>query len=225
MPNAVKSPYDKLAPVYDMLGEVYSAGGIRRAKQRHLSGVSAGQRVLYVGAGTGKECFQAARAGARVTIVELSAQMLQKCEAHFGRSCLHATFIQGDILSLPRFTPAFDLVVAPFFLNTLSSEQIPTTVQILLSHLRSGGRLISVDFRGPSSLCVFRWLQKAYYLPPLFLFWVLTGNPWHPLYDYPAILKNDREIVEKLTVLSLVSRQTDLAWGLPLMETITWQAI
>ena len=48
------------------------------------------------------------------------------------------------------------------------------------------------------------------------LFHLLTGNPWHDLYDY-------EEVVQRHNLpLDLESRRLERAYGLPLFETLVW---
>lgn len=214
--SAGKSRYDRLAYLYDFLAAIYSGGGIRRAKSQHVCTIQAGQRVLYVGSGTGSECVLAAEAGADVTIAELSLSMLERCKGRFNKAKQAATFLHADALSLHEERP-FDVIVAPFFLNTLNPTGVARALDRFSFLLRPGGRLVCVDFRAPQGSWGFRKLQEAFYLPPLLLFRLLTGNPWHELYDYDAL---SRFATVQLTI---VDRRVTRAWGLGLLETITWQ--
>ena len=214
--------YDAIAPYYDWLGALYTGGGIRRAKHRHLRLIEPNVRVLYVGAGTGEECLEAARRGADVTVVDLSFPMLERCRARFVRasqttpSRLSAQFVLADALRLED-TGQYDLVVAPFFLNVMSSEQLPFALTHLSTLLRDTGRLVSVDFSAPSkSSRVFSVVQRLYYWPPLIMFHFLTNNPWHGLYDYDQVIR------QRHLPLALTERIPDQAYGLPLLETLVW---
>src|SRR6478735_3496059 len=86
--NEPSADYQRVATVYDGLAEVYSGGGIRRAKLAHLAWVEPGQRVLYVGAGTGLEAVAARSEGAQVTLIDTSSAMLERARRRFERSRL-----------------------------------------------------------------------------------------------------------------------------------------
>jgi ubiquinone/menaquinone biosynthesis C-methylase UbiE len=214
--------YDSIAKAYDALAGLYSLGGIARAKRAHLVLIQPGQRVLYVGAGSGEECVEAARIGARVTILDSSQQMLSLCRARLqkqerlGGTELAVTLVRADVRKFYD-RKLFDVVVVPFFLNTLEERELPDMIVHLGSYLRHAGQLISVDFRAPSAHPGFRLIQKAYYLPPLALFYSLTQNPWHPLYDYEKIRQ------KAALPLTLRQRIVTPALGLPLFETLCWE--
>ncbi len=208
--------YEKVALYYDLLGAIYTGGGIRRAKLRHVELIAPGDRVLYLGAGTGSECVAAARGGALVTVVDLSHQMLQRARLRFQRHGLDAQFLAVDALELPR-SATFDCVVAPFFLNVFDAEKLVDALRIFQTYIKPGGRFVSVDFRGPKQghplMALF---QKLYYLPPLALFNLLTQNPWHELYDYEQL------VASHAPSLHLSERLLTRTYGLPLLETLVW---
>ncbi len=212
-PGSFKS-YDLIAPLYDVLGALYTGGGISRAKREHIGSISPSARILYAGAGTGAECVLAAQSGATITVVELSRSMLGRCEERFKKAGLNANFVHGDALSAET-KGNFDLVVAPFFLNTFSKDQVANALQCLSKQVRKGGRLLSIDFAAPSPFFPFRLLQYLYYLPPLVLFRFLANNPWHGLYDY-------EQIAHKCP-LRLTGHKKMKAWGVPVLECIEWE--
>ncbi len=176
------SPYDRIASIYDWLAAVYAGGAIRRAKLEHVGTLTEGERVLYLGAGTGEECAAAARAGAEVTVLETSRAMIARLTARFEKEKTHATILHQDaFVYVPR--APFDTVVLPFFLNTLPRRKMCTALADIDALVRPGGRIFIIDFRATGTK-IERLLQRLYYLPPQLLFLLLTRNPWHELYDY-----------------------------------------
>jgi SAM-dependent methyltransferase len=109
-----------------------------------LATLSAGDRVVDVGCGPGGAARLAARAGARVTGVEPSAEMLRLARA-VTRSREHITWIQGRAESLP--IPDSTASV----LWTLASVHHWTDVGAGLAQayrvLRPGGRLLAIERR------------------------------------------------------------------------------
>jgi ubiquinone/menaquinone biosynthesis C-methylase UbiE len=76
----------------------------------------AGKKVLELGCGMGTDSINFARAGARVTVVDLSEVSLRLCEDRFKVYGLEdeAEFYRGDMENLKKFLPLeqFDLVYA-----------------------------------------------------------------------------------------------------------------
>ena len=85
-----------MAGAYDVLAALYSLGAIARCKSAHLAGLRPGDAVLYAGAGTAAEAVEAAVAGAEVTVMDLSAGMLERARRRFQRRGLSARFVMGD---------------------------------------------------------------------------------------------------------------------------------
>ena len=145
--------------------------------------LESGARVLYAGVGTGEELAAAIAVGARPTAVDVSEAMLDRARRRLGPDSRSVGFCCQDILA---HEPAlqYDAVVANFFLNAFSVASMPSVLECLIRLLRTGGSLLVGDFAPPSENVILATLQRAYYLPPLALFRILTDNPWHPLYDY-----------------------------------------
>ncbi len=210
----MSTSYDRVAPLYDLLGALYSAGAIARSKKEHLKFLHPGQRVLYVGAGTGRECVDAAALGAQVTICDTSERMLQRARSRLESAQLPATYVGADALTL---SATFDVIVAPYFLNVFDSRRVLVALSALSARLSPGGMLYVVDFRAPTGGLFFRGVQRLYYLLPQLLFLVLTKNPWHELYDYPKLAES------AAPELTLTKRVCTRAVGLPLLETICFE--
>jgi SAM-dependent methyltransferase len=158
----------------------------------------------------------------RVTVLDQSPKMLKICRRRLNAAGLEAVVVEAELFSFMQKRAAlgdaanFDVVVAPYFLNVFSAAQLPVALQALVHLLRPGGRMISVDFRAPSSSRVFSWLQRLYYFPPLLLFYTLAHNPWHELYDYRRVVEDSR------LPLRLTTNLVHPAWGFPLLETLIW---
>lgn len=205
--------YDRTATLYDALAQAYSWGAIHRAKCHHLKHVRPGESVLYAGGGSCAEGVLAAQLGARVTVVDSSQEMLKRAAARFRRTGKRVQLLRGDALARGE---SYDHVVAPFFLNVFGDDEVAEGLARLGERVSAGGMLTVVDFRAPSGAAPFRLLQRIHYLPPLVLFALWTGTPWHPLYDYPALFSESR------LQGTLVERQCSRVLGLPLYESISW---
>lgn len=76
--------------------------------------ISAGQDVLDVACGTGNASIPAARAGARVTGLDLTPKLLTIAERRADGAGVEITFVEGDAENLPFDAASFDCVVSVF---------------------------------------------------------------------------------------------------------------
>lgn len=208
--------YECVAPFYDALGWLYTGGQIARLELSQARAFAPGSRVLYAGAGTGRELESALAAGARPTALDSSPGMLARARRRLGGAAAGVRFCCEDVLA-HQPEQAYDSVVANFFLNVFSQSRMPRVLERLIGWLRPGGTLLIGDFAPPSARVLERTLQRAYYLPPLSLFWLTTGNAWHPLYDY-------RELAARRG-LGLVreERVRVFRWGPRWLSSMTFQ--
>jgi SAM-dependent methyltransferase len=102
--------------------------------------------VLELGTGTGRIAIPVARAGARITGIDLSAPMLNRARLRVRRSRLvrPPRLVRGDIRSLPFSSQAFALVMAPYgILQSLVRERdLRQTLDAAARVLPRGGRFV-----------------------------------------------------------------------------------
>lgn len=210
--------YDSLAFVYDLLGELYSLGAIRRTKVLAARSARAPSRVLIAGSGTAHEAPVLVDRGSEVTLLDPSGPMLDRARhrlreamrerpeaVHFVQQTWHQYRPEGT----------FDAVFAPFFLNIFAKDELPSVLGRLPTMLSAGGRFIVADFARPRA----GWLgalQRLYYLPPLGLFSALGAASWHELYDYSL------ELARAGLPFVEVERTAVLLLGVPLYEVTTY---
>lgn len=98
------------------------------------------ESVLELGAGSGRVTRELARAGARVTGLELSPGMLDRARARLAGAGLEARLVRGDMRDFD-LEERFDLVVAPF--NALMHLYTPrdqlAALRNVRRHLKPGG--------------------------------------------------------------------------------------
>ncbi len=99
--------------------------------------ISAGDRVLELGCGNGKTAEALLEKGAVVTGLDFSQAAVDSCISRYGGK---ASFVQGDVRSLPFPDSSFDAVVAVHVLEHLAEEEFPGAVSESLRVLRPGGR-------------------------------------------------------------------------------------
>ena len=189
MNETKQSLYGRTAWFYERAAHVFSGGQIRASKQWQIQWLDAGQRVLYVGAGSGEDVVMAAQHGVQVTVVELSKEMLTRLEAKLqGLKLLdNVTLICGDAYE-HRAEELYDAVAANYFLNVFSED----TMQKMLAHLttliKPTGALLIADFAPAVKNPLSRLFQKLYYFSAVTAFHLIAKNPYHPLYDYTDYL-------------------------------------
>lgn len=99
--------YDRWAEIYD--GEDNPLIWLEEKHIRPLIGVVRGLTVADIGCGTGRHALRLAAAGARVTAVDFSAEMLRRARAKPGAK--NVKFVRHDLKKpLPLKTGAFDRV-------------------------------------------------------------------------------------------------------------------
>ena len=188
--------YRHVAPVYDALSSGYSLGAIDRAKAFHQSLVNEGDRLLYVGAGRGREIVGALQRGAKVTCVEPCPAMAMGLHRRLSAMGDGFTIVPKPIQSVPA-QPAYDLIVAHFFLNVFDELTMADVLKHLCQFVKPGGRIAIADFEpaankvGPIDCMV----RRLYYRPVNLAGWLLRICALHPIYDYtPRLIKHGFEI-------------------------------
>ena len=177
--------YDLIARVYDALGVIYSGGQIHAAKNSQLDQMQPGDKVLYVGVGPGEDAVLAARHGAHVTCLDLSAQMLRQAERHMRCQGCEAEFLQADVLQHERRNH-YDVVVVNFFLNVFDEGQMQDMLAHLVTLVRPAGKLLISDFALPRGNRLCRAVQAAYWGVTDLFYYLLGLCAWHPVYDYAS---------------------------------------
>lgn len=190
--------YRIMGHIYELLANLYSGWRIARCKEAMLHHLKPDDEVLFAGVGHGREAKKAAENGARVTVVDLSETMLDKCRNNLdGCSFRHPVrHIHDDIFNLSQEQP-YDYVFANFFLNVFKRAQMDRVVRHLASLARPGGYVVVGDFAFPEGNIVARAFKHLYWYIAVTLFFLVTRNAFHDIYNYPEYLKkHGLQIVE-----------------------------
>ncbi len=179
--------YESVAWFYELLAHVFSLGLIRTAKASQIPKLAKGERILYVGAGSGEDAVLAAKWGAKVTCVDLSPSMLSRIRKRFAKEGLDAKFVCCDVMEFVPDAP-YDTVAANFFLNIFPEPVMLRVLRHLTQCVKPGGRILIADF-ATSGGAIATGISKLYYLIALVFFWTLRLMPLHPIYDYKRYLK------------------------------------
>jgi SAM-dependent methyltransferase len=105
--------------------------------------VHAGMSVLDAGSGPGRFAIDAARTGARVTLLDISPVQLDLARLRLAAAgCSADSFDAGDVRSLPYPTASFDAVIAYGGAISYSFDQYSAAITELVRVCRPGGVLL-----------------------------------------------------------------------------------
>jgi demethylmenaquinone methyltransferase / 2-methoxy-6-polyprenyl-1,4-benzoquinol methylase len=145
--EGVRSMFDRIAPVYDAMNRLMTAGLDRRwRREAALAVVSQGDRVLDTCCGTGDLAIAAAEAGGNVTGLDFSRRMLDRAR----RKAPEIEWVEGDALALPFADGSFDAATVGFGVRNLSDLDLG--LRELRRVLRPGGRLAILEITRPRGL-------------------------------------------------------------------------
>ena len=160
-PDAVRTMFDRIAPVYDAMNHLMTAGLDRRWRRVAAEAVvRPGDRVLDACCGTGDFALADARAGGRVTGLDFSERMLERARAKSSA----VEWVQGDALALPFEDGSFDSATVGFGVRNL--ESLERGLAELRRVLRPGGRLGVLEITRPRGA-----------LAPFYRLWFENGVP------------------------------------------------
>jgi demethylmenaquinone methyltransferase/2-methoxy-6-polyprenyl-1,4-benzoquinol methylase len=155
--DGIRSMFDRIAPVYDVMNRLMTAGLDRRWRRLTARAVvEPGARVLDACCGTGDLALAAQDEGARVTGLDFSERMLERARRKSG----DVEWIEGDLLALPFEDETFDAATVGFGVRNV--EDIGHALRELRRVLRPGGRLAILEIvrpKGPFSLFYRVWFD------------------------------------------------------------------
>jgi demethylmenaquinone methyltransferase/2-methoxy-6-polyprenyl-1,4-benzoquinol methylase len=146
--EGVQRMFDRIAPVYDVMNRVMTAGLDRRWRRIAVEqAVRTGDRVLDACCGTGDLAIAALRHGAgEVVGIDFSERMLERAR----RKEPAIEWLQGDVLALPFEDASFDAVTVGFGIRNV--DDLEAGLRELRRVLRSGGRLAILELTTPRGL-------------------------------------------------------------------------
>ena len=143
--EGVQRMFDRIAPVYDAMNRVMTAGLDRRWRSITLDEtVRADDRVLDACCGTGDLAIGARKRGADVVGLDFSTAMLERAR------CKDASveWVQGDALALPFEDASFDAATVGFGVRNVAD--LEAGLRELRRVLRDGGRLGILEITTPT---------------------------------------------------------------------------
>ena len=146
-PDAVRTMFDRIAPVYDAMNRAMTAGLDRRwRRETARAAVSPGDRVLDTCCGTGDLAIACLAEGGEVTGLDFSERMLERARAKSDQ----VEWMQGDALELPFEDGSFDAATVGFGVRNL--EDLDRGLAELRRVVRPGGRLAILEITQPRGL-------------------------------------------------------------------------
>jgi demethylmenaquinone methyltransferase / 2-methoxy-6-polyprenyl-1,4-benzoquinol methylase len=146
-PEAVRTMFDRIAPVYDAMNRVMTAGLDRRWRSETARAVvSPGDRVLDACCGTGDLAIASLRllgSTGAVTGLDFSERMLERARAKSDQ----VEWVQGDALALPFPDGSFDATTVGFGIRNL--DDLEGGLRELRRVLRPGGRVGILEITQP----------------------------------------------------------------------------
>jgi demethylmenaquinone methyltransferase / 2-methoxy-6-polyprenyl-1,4-benzoquinol methylase len=158
--DGVRRMFDRIAPVYDVMNRVMTAGLDRRWRAATVAQVvRPGDRVLDACCGTGDLAVAALRAGARdVSGLDFSEAMLERARSKEPA----VEWVRGDLLALPFADETFDSATVGFGIRNV--EDIEAALRELRRVLRPRGRLGILEItmpRGPLAPFYRLWFDRV----------------------------------------------------------------
>jgi demethylmenaquinone methyltransferase/2-methoxy-6-polyprenyl-1,4-benzoquinol methylase len=157
-PEKVERMFDRIAPVYDLMNRVMTAGLDQRWRKATVRAVvQPGDRVLDAACGTGDLAVIAAKAGGNVTGLDFSERMLERAR----RKAPDLEWVRGDMLALPFPDGSFDAATVGFGVRNVAD--LPGALRELQRVLRPGGRLGVLEItrpRGPLRVFYSLWFDR-----------------------------------------------------------------
>ncbi len=144
-PDAVRSMFDRIAPVYDVMNRVMTGGlDVRWRRLAAAAAVRPGDRVLDAACGTGDLAVADLRAGAgSVTGLDFSPRMLERAR----RKAAGVDWVEGDVLALPFADASFDAATIGFGIRNVGDLEL--ALRELRRVLRPAGRVAILEITRP----------------------------------------------------------------------------
>ena len=145
--------------------------------------IEPGMRVLDVACGTGNAAIPAARAGARVTGLDLAPKLLEAARAKAEAAALAIEFVQGDAEALPFDDGSFDRVLSTF--GHMFAPRHELAADEMMRVCRAGGRIVTATWT-PEGVAGGIFAASPAFMPP------------PPDYASPPILWGTEEHVREM---------------------------
>jgi demethylmenaquinone methyltransferase/2-methoxy-6-polyprenyl-1,4-benzoquinol methylase len=146
--NEVRTMFDRIAPVYDVMNRVMTMGlDLRWRRIAAEAVVRPGDRVLDACCGTGDLAIAARKAGGeKITGLDFSTAMLERAR----RKSQSIEWVEGDLLALPFENGSFEAATVGFGVRNVAD--LERALAELRRVLAAGGRLAILEITTPRGL-------------------------------------------------------------------------
>jgi demethylmenaquinone methyltransferase/2-methoxy-6-polyprenyl-1,4-benzoquinol methylase len=167
-PSRIAGMFDAIAPRYDLLNHVLSAGLDRRWRKRAIDELRLqhGSRVLDLCTGTADLAIEAVRRGTGATVVgvDFAGQMLRLASRKIASLGLGRAirFVRGDATNIPLADGSCDAVTIGFGIRNVVDPR--AALAEIARVVRPGGRLAILEFgepRLPGIRALYAWYFKS----------------------------------------------------------------
>jgi demethylmenaquinone methyltransferase / 2-methoxy-6-polyprenyl-1,4-benzoquinol methylase len=160
-PDRIAGMFDAIAPRYDLLNHLLSAGIDRRWRKRAIAtlGLTGRETLIDVCTGTADVALEASGA-ARVIGVDFAGAMLTLGlrKVHAGGQAKRIALVRGDAMRLPARDQTADAATVAFGIRNVQRPEIACAEMARV--LRRGGRLAILEFgvpRIPGVSALYLW--------------------------------------------------------------------
>jgi demethylmenaquinone methyltransferase/2-methoxy-6-polyprenyl-1,4-benzoquinol methylase len=154
--------FDAIAPRYDLLNHLLSAGIDRRWRARAIASLQLTGRetLIDVCTGTADVALEARRGASRILGVDFAAAMLAlgRAKVQQANAASRITLVRGDAMRLPAADASADAVTVAFGIRNVQEPAIGCAEMARV--LRPGGRLAILEFAMPAIpglAALYRW--------------------------------------------------------------------
>lgn len=144
-------------------GDVAVFTSVTAGHLARYAAVKTGERVLDVGTGTGVVAITAARAGAKVTGLDLTPELVEQARASAALAAVDVAWEVGDAEQLPYADGSFDVVLSQF--GHMFAPRPEVAAREMLRVLKPGGRIAFATWP-PEQVIGRSFALGAKYMPP-----------------------------------------------------------
>ena len=174
-------------------------------------GLQPGIRVLDVACGTGNSAIPAARAGAKVTGVDIAANLLEQARKRAAAEHLDLRFDEGDAEGLPYPDRSFDVVVSMF--GAMFAPRPERVAEEFLRVCRPGGMIAMANWTSQGFIAKSNQVTARMVPPP-------PGVPLPVLWGDESVVK--QRLGHGCAQLTCTRRKVVMAYPFPPKEMVAF---